>query len=85
MELEAPILISAIIPNFNRADTVGQTIDGILAQKVNADVEIVIGDDCSTDNAREVLLKYQKQYPDIIHLIFHEHNIGLGANWATCV
>ena len=85
MELEAPILISAIIPNFNRADTVGQTIDGILAQKVNADVEIVIGDDCSTDNVREVLLKYQKQYPDIIRLIFHEHNIGLGANWATCV
>lgn len=85
MELEAPILISVIIPNYNRADTVGQTIDGILAQKVNADVEIVIGDDCSTDNVREVLLKYQKQYPDIIRLIFHEHNIGLGANWATCV
>ena len=43
------ILISVIIPSYNRADTVGQTIDSILAQKVDADVEIVIGDDCSTD------------------------------------
>lgn len=79
------ILISVVIPSYNRADTVGQTIDSILAQKVNADVEIVIGDDCSTDNAREVLLKYKEQHPDTIRLQFHEKNMGLGANWATCV
>lgn len=78
-------LISVVIPSYNRADTVGQTIESILAQKVEADIEIVIGDDCSTDNAREVLLKYKEQYPDTIKLLFHEQNMGLGANWATCV
>lgn len=85
MGLGNRILISVIIPSYNRADTVGQTIESIVAQKVDADVEIVIGDDCSTDDARDVLIKYKEQYPDIIRLIFHEHNIGLGANWATCV
>ena len=79
------ILISVVIPSYNRADTVGETIDSILAQKVDADIEIVIGDDCSTENAREVLLKYKEQYPDVIKLLFHEQNMGLGANWATCV
>ena len=79
------ILISVVIPSYNRVDTVGQTIDSILAQKVDADMEIVIGDDCSTDNAREVLLKYKEQHPDVIRLLFHEKNMGLGANWATCV
>ena len=79
------MLISTIIPSYNRADTVGQTIESILAQQVDADMEIIIGDDCSTDNAREVLLAYKEKYPDIIRLIFHEHNVGLGANWATCV
>lgn len=78
-------LISVIIPSYNRADTVGQTIDSILAQKVDADIEIVIGDDCSTDNAREVLVHYQQQYPDIIRLFLREQNMGLGANWAQCV
>ena len=78
-------LISVVIPNYNRAETVGQAIDSILKQRVNAEVEIIIGDDCSTDNAREVLLKFKEQYPGIIHLIFHEENIGLGANWATCI
>lgn len=79
------ILISVVIPSYNRADTVGQTIDSILAQKVDADVEIVIGDDCSTDNAREVLTRHKEQHPDTIRLLFHEKNMGLGANWATCV
>ena len=79
------LLISVVIPSYNRADTVGQTIESILAQKVDADVEIVIGDDCSTDNAREVLLKYNEQHPETIKLLFHKHNMGLGANWATCI
>ncbi len=85
MKKEDKILISVVIPSYNRADTVGQTIDSILAQKVDADLEIVIGDDCSTDNAREVLLRYKEQHPDTIRLLFHEQNMGLGANWATCV
>lgn len=85
MKKDDKILISVVIPSYNRADTVGQTIDSILAQKVDADVEIVIGDDCSTDNAREVLTRYKEQHPDVIKLLFHEQNMGLGANWATCV
>ena len=78
-------LVSVIIPSYNRADTVCETIESIINQKCNFDFEIVIGDDCSTDNAREVLLQYQKKYPEKIVLLFHNQNIGLGANWATCV
>lgn len=78
-------LISVIIPSYNRANTVGETIDSILAQKVDADIEIVIGDDCSTDNTREVLEQYWQKYPDIIRLFLREQNMGLGANWAQCV
>lgn len=77
--------VSVIIPSYNRADSVSETIESILNQQCNFDFEIVIGDDCSTDNAREILLQYQKQYPQNIVLLFHETNIGLGANWATCV
>lgn len=77
--------ISVIIPSYNRKDTISQTVNSILSQKCDFDFEIVIGDDCSTDGVRELLKEYQKQYPDKIRLIFHEKNIGLAANWATCV
>jgi len=85
LENNERILISVIIPSYNRANTVGETIDSIIAQKVDADIEIVIGDDCSTDNAREVLGQYSQKYPDIIRLFLREENVGLGANWAQCV
>ena len=78
-------LVSIVTPSYNRANTVCQTIDSILAQQCDFPFEIIIGDDCSTDNAREVLLSYQQKYPEIIRLIFHKQNIGLAANWATCV
>lgn len=79
------VLISVIIPSYNRANTVGQTIESIISQQVDANIEVVIGDDCSTDNAREVLLLYKEKYPSIIRLFFWDENMGLGANWASCV
>lgn len=88
MSKQEKILISVIIPSYNRADTVGETIESIVNQNGIGDefnLEIVIGDDCSTDNAREVLLQYKSKYPEFIKLIFHEHNVGLGTNWETCV
>ncbi|MEE1095267.1 MAG: glycosyltransferase family 2 protein [Paludibacteraceae bacterium] len=85
MNKKNSILISVIVPSYNRANTVGQTIESIISQQVDADIEIVIGDDCSTDNAREVLLQYKEKYPDIIRSFFWEKNLGLGANWASCI
>lgn len=81
-------LISVIIPNYNRANTVGETIESIVNQHgvgEGFDMEIVIGDDCSTDNVRDLLEKYRQKYPDIIRIFFREDNMGLGANWAQCV
>lgn len=88
MSKQDKILISVIIPSYNRADTVGETIESIVAQEgigTEYDLEIVIGDDCSTDNAREVLEQYRQKYPDLIRLFLREQNVGLGANWAMCV
>lgn len=78
-------LVSIVIPSYNRENTVGHTIDSIMSQICNFDFEIVIGDDFSADNARAVLIEYQKKYPNNISLYFYDSNIGLGANWATCV
>jgi len=77
--------VSIIIPSYNRAETVKCTIDSILSQQCSFNFEIIIGDDLSTDTTREVLEDYQKRYPQQIVLLFHDQNIGLGSNWATCI
>jgi glycosyltransferase involved in cell wall biosynthesis len=77
--------VSVVIPSYNRANTVSQTIDSIINQQCDFSFEIIIGDDCSTDNARGVLLEYQVKYPEKIKLIFYDKNVGLAANWAVCI
>lgn len=53
-------LVSVIIPSYNRSNTVSQTIQSIIDQNFDKRFEIIIGGDCSTDNAREVLQEYHQ-------------------------
>lgn len=77
--------VSVVLCSYNREDTIVQTIDCILNQKVNFTYEIIIGDDGSKDNSRQILLDFQKTYPEQITLLFQDVNLGLGGNWASCV
>jgi glycosyltransferase involved in cell wall biosynthesis len=65
--------VSVIIPTYNRAEYVTQAIDSVLAQTYT-DYEIIVVDDGSTDNTKEILLPYM----DRIRYIYQE-NAGASA------
>src|SRR4030067_128381 len=73
--------VSVIVITYNHEEFICQSLDSILMQDVNFEYEIVIGEDCSTDKTRDILLDYQKNYPDKIRLILSEKNRGLIANF----
>ena len=50
-------LVSILITNYNYADFLGQAIDSALGQTYK-NTEIVVVDDGSTDNSREVIKGY---------------------------
>jgi glycosyltransferase involved in cell wall biosynthesis len=54
---ENELFFSIVIPTYNRADRISNTIDSILAQTYR-NFELIIVDDGSTDNTREVIQKY---------------------------
>jgi glycosyltransferase involved in cell wall biosynthesis len=58
------MLVSAIIPTYNRAHTIRRTVDSVLAQTWK-EMEIIVVDDGSTDETNEIL----KPYGDKIRLI----------------
>ena len=60
--------VSCHIITYNQKDFISQCIEGVLMQKTNFSFEIIIGDDNSTDGTREILIEYQKKFPEIIKL-----------------
>jgi glycosyltransferase involved in cell wall biosynthesis len=73
-------LVSVKMLTYNHAPFIAQAIEGVLQQKTNFPFELVIGEDCSTDNTREIVFEYQKKYPDIIRVVTSDRNVGMNNN-----
>lgn len=77
--------ISVIMCAYNRQDTIAQAVEGVLNQVCNVPFELIIGEDCGSDDTLKICLDFQRRYPEIIKIIQHEENCGLGKNWAILV
>ncbi len=66
---------------YNHEKYIRQAIESVLMQKTNFDYELVIGEDCSTDRTKEIVLTYQKRYPNKIRTLINKRNMGAGSNF----
>jgi glycosyltransferase involved in cell wall biosynthesis len=57
--------LSVIIPCYNAAETLGYQLDALAAQQWSQPWEIVLADNCSTDNSREVAESYRERLPNL--------------------
>ena len=67
--------ISVIIPSYNNGPYIGRAIESVLNQSFS-DLELIIIEDCSTDNSREIIASYRDPR---IRTIYHEKNKGVSA------
>lgn len=66
--------VSIIIPAYNVEKYIGRCLDSILAQTLQ-DFEVIVTDDCSCDNTKNVVLSYV-QRDARIRLIYQDENMG---------
>lgn len=67
-------LVSIVIPNYNHAPFLKERIDSVLNQSYT-EFEVIILDDCSSDQSREVIESY-RGHEKIKHIIFNKNNSG---------
>lgn len=79
------IKVSACIITYNHENFIAEAIEGALSQKLDYSYEIVVAEDYSKDKTREIVIDYQKKYPDRIRAILNEKNIGMTPNWVSAV
>lgn len=72
-------VVSVCVQTYNHVKYIKVCLDGIIMQKTELPVEILLGEDESNDGTREICIEYANRYPEKIRLFLHsrEYNIKI--------
>lgn len=73
--------VSICMVTYNHEKYIRQAIESVLMQKADFQYELVIGEDCSTDKTKEIIIEYQHKHPNKIRIHFNKTNMGAGSNF----
>lgn len=77
--------VSVALITYNHGRFIVQAIESVLMQETGFPVELVIGEDCSTDATREIVRDYAVRYPSVIRALLPERNLGAHENAKTAL
>jgi glycosyltransferase involved in cell wall biosynthesis len=75
--------VSVCLLTYNHARYIRASIESVLAQANDVELEIFIGDDCSDDGTSEIVAAFAIEHPRLITHVRHGTRIGGAANYAA--
>jgi glycosyltransferase involved in cell wall biosynthesis len=75
-QLNQEPVVSICMITYNHHLFIRDALEGVIAQKTTFSIELIVGDDCSTDGTTRILLDYQKRYPDFIRILIAKENLS---------
>ena len=72
------VLVSVIMTTYNHQDYIEKAINSVLMQKFDLGMELIISNDCSTDNTDLVIRSIIDKYYGPHHIIYNNHKVNLG-------
>ena len=72
--------VSVCCITYDHERYVAQAIESVLMQQTDFEVELVIGEDCSTDSTRALAQQYEKRYPGRVRVLTPSSNLGVMPN-----
>ena len=78
--MNTPPLVSVRLVTYNHEKYIAQCLEGILMQRTDFPFEVIVGEDCSADRTREIVLAYAERYPEKIRVLPSEANLGAMPN-----
>jgi glycosyltransferase involved in cell wall biosynthesis len=73
--------VSVAMITYNHEQYIKQALESIVSQKTNFKIELIIGEDCSTDATRKICEEYVSKYPQTIRLLPGVSNLGVTPNF----
>ena len=78
-------LLSVCMTTYNHERYIAQAIESVLGQRTTFAVEVVVGEDCSTDSTLRICREYESRYPDRVRVITSESNVGMHENYRRTI
>lgn len=72
--------LDIVMPAYNHGKFIEEAIESVLMQKTQYSYRLKIGEDCSTDSTRKIVMDYYKMHPDKIELFLWKENVGAEKN-----
>lgn len=78
---ESTPVVSVVMVTYNQSKLLKRAVKGVAIQKGDYPVELILADDCSTDDTPEVVAALQKDYPGLISYYRNSSNLGVQKNY----
>lgn len=76
MNIEEDIMLSIIVPTYNHENYIIEALESIKKQKTKYKFEVLVGEDASTDNTRQVIKQYEKNNPGFLTVFYRKRNMS---------
>ena len=64
------VMLSIYVTTYNHENYIVRALDSILMQKTRYSYEVFVGEDCSTDNTRQVLRQWEQNHPGVFTILY---------------
>jgi len=75
--------VSVCMIAYNHGRYIAQALDSVLGQETSFPVEIIVGEDCSEDSTRQILVEYSERFPGRIRPLLADRNRGMMVNFLS--
>ena len=74
------IKVSVVVITYNHEKYVRHALQSIVSQSTNFNYEVIVGDDCSTDNTSAIVMDFSKKNPELFIPVIRDKNLGMAKN-----
>lgn len=79
------VKLSVVMTTYNHERYIAEAIESVLRQQTSFGIEIVVGEDCSTDRTLNIVESYAQMYPEAIRIVRSAENVGWRKNYRRTI
>lgn len=85
VDTQAPVEVSVCVVTYNHAAYIARCLQSVVAQLPPGQLEVLVGDDGSSDETRAIVSRYADAYSGIVIPMFHSKRLGPSGNYRALI